>query len=496
MPLPMDPTAAGSELLSILRPVMYTMFLTLYFVKDLEPDDDDDERIQFSTPAHEDESSSGSEKAKASIINSLYYVGLVTGMTFLLVLLMKYNCMKVIVAWITLSFSFMLSALGGLFVYMFCLKHDVALDIISFLFMMYNFTVVGLLLIFWRGPAVVKQSYLVIISALMAWTFSYMPSWSGWALLVALAIYDLISVLSPCGPLRLLVNEMTSSGQMLPGMIYDTNPQDDPLIAEPTYACENVRDTAVTTSLLVPHQSATRPGVHESQSSRASEEDEYPAFLTHAVSEGEIHPQDICQSTRDSRYRGEAPLTDLSSEVPCIDLRDVQESAGIGDSVNGSLPNARPIGSAAFTVSGSTGTDDVDDDRRSLLGSMRESTEALRRQPRRHQNTRFVERNSVEMESAVDECIVEDTSLKLGLGDFIFYSVLVARASMFDLMTVTTCFVSIIFGLLSTLILLGVYQKALPALPISILLGVSTYAVTRFMIYPYLQILSSYQIFV
>eukprot|EP00736_Rhodelphis_marinus_P014488 Rmarinus@m.399 len=132
MPLPMDPTAAGSELLSILRPVMYTMFLTLYFVKDLEPDDDDDERIQFSTPAHEDESSSGSEKAKASIINSLYYVGLVTGMTFLLVLLMKYNCMKVIVAWITLSFSFMLSALGGLFVYMFCLKHDVALDIISF----------------------------------------------------------------------------------------------------------------------------------------------------------------------------------------------------------------------------------------------------------------------------------------------------------------------------------------------------------------------------
>ncbi|MFS7972162.1 putative presenilin/signal peptide peptidase [Helianthus anomalus] len=71
-------------------------------------------------------------------------------------------------------------------------------------------------------------------------------------------------------------------------------------------------------------------------------------------------------------------------------------------------------------------------------------------------------------------------AIKLGLGDFIFYSVLVGRAAMYDFMTVYACYIAIIAGLGITLVLLAVYQKALPALPVSVMLGVLFYVLTRF----------------
>ncbi|KVH91934.1 presenilin-like protein At2g29900 [Cynara cardunculus var. scolymus] len=70
-------------------------------------------------------------------------------------------------------------------------------------------------------------------------------------------------------------------------------------------------------------------------------------------------------------------------------------------------------------------------------------------------------------------------AIKLGLGDFIFYSVLVGRAAMYDYMTVYACYLAIIAGLGITLMLLALYQKALPALPVSVLLGVLFYVLTR-----------------
>ena len=81
----------------------------------------------------------------------------------------------------------------------------------------------------------------------------------------------------------------------------------------------------------------------------------------------------------------------------------------------------------------------------------------------------------------------ENNNIKLGLGDFIFYSVLVAKASENGFAAFVSCFLSILAGLGGTLVLLSVYHQALPALPISIFVAVVMFVVTIYCMEPWIQ---------
>jgi hypothetical protein len=79
------------------------------------------------------------------------------------------------------------------------------------------------------------------------------------------------------------------------------------------------------------------------------------------------------------------------------------------------------------------------------------------------------------------------SSIRLGLGDFIFYSILVSEAASYSFTTFCACALVVLGGLGLTLLLLAVRGKALPALPISIFLGVAFYLLTRYFIQPWVQ---------
>jgi hypothetical protein len=101
----------------------------------------------------------------------------------------------------------------------------------------------------------------------------------------------------------------------------------------------------------------------------------------------------------------------------------------------------------------------------------------------------WVDRNGkvfAEMRSD-DEDGPERNTIRLGLGDFIFYSVMVAKAAQYSFATFIACYIVILAGLGGTLVLLSVYHHALPALPISIFLGVVFYLVTRAFIEPWIE---------
>ncbi|KAJ8613164.1 hypothetical protein CTAYLR_007535 [Chrysophaeum taylorii] len=75
--------------------------------------------------------------------------------------------------------------------------------------------------------------------------------------------------------------------------------------------------------------------------------------------------------------------------------------------------------------------------------------------------------------------LFQTADVSLGLGDFVFYSVLVATASRSSLSAAAACFVATLLGLNITLLALAIYKRPLPALPLSIFLGIAAFFATN-----------------
>jgi hypothetical protein len=55
----------------------------------------------------------------------------------------------------------------------------------------------------------------------VAYIFTSIPQWTTWVLLVAMALYDLFAVLTPSGPLQMLVNLAIERDEDIPALVYE-----------------------------------------------------------------------------------------------------------------------------------------------------------------------------------------------------------------------------------------------------------------------------------
>ncbi|RVE50067.1 hypothetical protein evm_005273 [Chilo suppressalis] len=353
------------------------------------------------TPFHE-ESPYAVTKVWNALANSMILLCVIALMTVLLIVLYKKRCYKIIHGWLILSSLMLLFLFSYLYIEEALRAYNIPMDYITLAFVMWNFGVMGMIVIHWKGPLRLQQAYLIFIAALMALVFiKYLPEWTTWAVLAVISIWDLVAVLTPKGPLRILVETAQERNEpIFPALIYSST----------VMYCL----AASTTTAAAGEGNSEAGNVRESG---GGDEGFDAAWQARA--------NDARQQTGPQR--------------PARTLR-----------VDGTAP-------AQYT------------------------TRVDRPQPHPHPSP----------------LADEEKGVKLGLGDFIFYSVLVGKASSYgDWNTTLACFVAILIGLCLTLLLLAILKKALPALPISITFGLIFYFATRCVVKPFADALAAEQVFI
>jgi len=293
-----------------------------------------------------DAEGNGVAHLEKSLETALGTVAALAAATCCVVLLYKHRMAKLITGYMMLSSFLLFGVLARYMLVQLLAAAAMSWDALSVYLAVWNFAAVGVYAVFiQRGvPPAATQWYLICISVFMAWQLRNFDDWTGWCLLILLALWDLFAVLSPWGPLRALVNLMKERDEPMPGLLYEAK------VTEP-------------------------------------------------------HPEEETQAS--------------SSATTHVEARQCPSPAAAGP----------------------------------------------------------------------------EESIKLGLGDFVFYSLLVSKASSSGFVAGATCFLVILCGLAATLMLLSFYQKALPALPISIALGVVFFWLATHLIDPYLRFLQSAELF-
>lgn len=354
----------ASAVVALLKPITVTMVLVVIILKTVDSFSEDKGKDGFAGAAHEDTSgdASAGEQASGAILNTLIILGTVIAMTTVLVTLFYFKWYKALGTFLVI----VMAALLGLFTYLTLIQiivgNNGAFDVYSLSIIIWNYGAVGLIHLAGFGGKRVQQVYHITLCVTLSLVLQKsLPEYTLWILLAAISCWDLVAVLCPYGPLRILVETA----------------QD--------------REVAIPQALI------------------------YSTMLW------------VTMAQPGDRKAGPDPSN----------LLDDAGRAGTGSgNRQATNPNPSP---AAYT------------------------------RPATDSGAPAAQRPARPAAESVED---EGGGPKLGLGDFIFYSILIGAAAIEDDWgTILACYIAIVVGLILTLFILVIHGKALPALPFSIFFG-------------------------
>eukprot|EP00578_Thalassiosira_sp_NH16_P007089 CAMPEP_0181121884 /NCGR_PEP_ID=MMETSP1071-20121207/24995_1 /TAXON_ID=35127 /ORGANISM="Thalassiosira sp., Strain NH16" /LENGTH=653 /DNA_ID=CAMNT_0023206771 /DNA_START=27 /DNA_END=1988 /DNA_ORIENTATION=+ len=543
-----------------------------------------------------DSDDSTSKQLALDFANSLVIVSVIGTMTFGIVLLYKYRCMKVLIGYMMFSSMTLLGVLGGELFNVAIEKYRIPIDWFTFVFGLFNFAVVGVTAIFYATgiPTYITQGYLICSSVIISWQLSHFDTISTWTLLIMLGLYDLCAVLTPCGPLKALVNLMSDEDSPeMPGLLYEAEIPEGlkrPVMSGRNSSGRDGENEEGDDGSDSPPSSMTadryqQPSVQnmESDNNINPGRNSTPSDVSrHSTSSGDVE-----MSSTMGNDKGENSNSGPTEQAEATAINRERSDDSSQISTQSSVPSERPPASTAMvpfalaklyrlplvsppvfgassgrTKNGiglgrrknsgqsgnistspllksdsaeSTGEDDLSTNpsedvtpssapyvipdgeytpaqKQCLVEAILPRNGAkIVKQPRRAlqgdkedrygvigsdgtlKRILFIDRKNgkvyEEMQDDDDDSAYEgrfSNTIKLGLGDFIFYSVLVAKSAQYSFPCFISSFLVILAGLGGTLVLLAVYKHALPALPISIFLAVGFYVLVRFMAEPWI----------
>ncbi|KAF7629843.1 Presenilin [Meloidogyne graminicola] len=354
------------------------------------------------TPFHGKTTDGAGEILLQSLANAGILLVVIIVMTIILILLYKAKCYKIIHAWLMLSSLMLLSMFTLSFIEELFRNYNIPIDYITLGIFLWNWCVLGMICIHWQGPLILQQFYLVSVSALMALMFiKHLPEWSVWSILAVLSIWDLVAVLCPKGPLRILVETAQK--------------RDEPIFPALIYSSGILYMYTLTGIGQVNNAVDYENDEDEEQNQRERNEQEHASTSTNinkTKRESSSTSIDELLGKSDFEIKGEQSTSSRSRSAPNRPSTSKRQNVTTSDD------------STIITIIG--GNDN----------SLQPSTSS--RPPRRT-------RSAQNLGGVNENDLIEERGIKLGLGDFIFYSVLVGKASSYGDWNVTiACYVSIL----------------------------------------------------
>ena len=358
-----------------------------------------------------------------------------------------------------------------------------SVDIITASILTWNYTIFGIVAIFGlilRAPVVCQKFYLIHNSAVLSVIILHvLPGWAPWLLLLFLILWDLFAVLSPIGPLKLILKMAERSGVVdMPGILYSTDNSPSPSETQATsHSTENSQQQQRRQRRPRPNYSpqpqlksdGARPPKQSSSEQRANN--------ARVGDDSDDIDDDGAREGHSINARTESPGRDKVGDIPTtsthqIKTIDSETSLTMRSSLGQNPTDHDHVQYHSSTSGTASGTYTLI---KALLATnvSKPGPSGIRLIGRSNYNDTGVGAASRRRFDGGRYTL--EKSVSIGLGDFIFYSLLVAITAkdrnVDTFYTVFATLIAVLFGLILTLALLVFKKQTLPALPVSIGLG-------------------------